>query len=456
MRDLTCRFFVVLFSFLVGGPVFSADDNWFVDIDKAIAKANEEDKDLLLLYTGSDWCPPCKKLEEEVFSEAAFGEASNRFVLVKFDFPKEIAQSEELKTQNAEWAEKFGVGGYPTVVLVDNKLVPFAITGYEPGGVDNYLGKLEEFRQARIQRDENLALAERAEGTKKAQLLDLAISGMDEQIIAVYYEDVVAEIVDLDRDDSLGLRSKWNAAKDSEMRKVIMDDILMISRLEKPARAISFIDEVVQEIKFPSEEMLQIMQVKLSLVRKLDDNQALDRLLDEMIGLEGVEGETRERLIVKKIFLMVGTDRRDAAMKLLEDTIAGGGSNLHLYIAKGELLASVNDHAGAVEAFDFALEAARATPDILIELIGAKADSQFELKDVEGALQTLDNFSEDTQMPSDLRSEALLHKAMIMRDTDRLRQARLAENRAIEIAESAKEKAEIQKLVERVRKKYGE
>ena len=31
----------------------------------------------------------------------------------------------------------------------------------------------------------------------------------------------------------------------------------------------------------------------------------------------------------------------------------------------------------------------------------------------------LDNFADDTQMPSDLRAEALLHKAMIMRDMNR-------------------------------------
>ena len=278
---------------------------------------------------------------------------------------------------------------------------------------------------------------------------------MDQQIAEVYYEEIIAEIVKLDASDELGLRSKWNAAKDSEMRKIIMSDILMISRLEKPKRAISFIDQVVQEIRFPADEMLDIMQVKLTLVRQLNDNQALDRLLDEMISLEGVEGETRERLIVRKIFLMVGTNRREAAMKLLEESIAAGGSNLYLYIAKGELLATEKDFKGAVEAYDQAMRAAGGSPDILIELVGAKADALFELDDVAGALQTLDNFADDTQLPTDLRSEALLHKAMMMRDSGRRRQARLAENRAIEIA-APKEKAEIQKLVERVRRKYGE
>jgi predicted DNA-binding protein (UPF0278 family) len=38
----------------------------------------------------------------------------------------------------------------------------------------------------------------------------------------------------------------------------------------------------------------------------------------------------------------------------------------------------------------------------------------------------------------------------------RVRQARLAENRAIQITESPKQRAEIQKIVDRLREKYGD
>ena len=56
-------------------------------------------------------------------------------------------------------------------------------------------------------------------------------------------------------------------------------------------------------------------------------------------------------------------------------------------------------------------------------------------------------------MPSDLRAEAMLQKSMIMRDMNRKRQAILAENRAIEMAESPQERSEMQKIVERLRQK---
>lgn len=442
---------------LCGGhsPAVVANDHWREDVATAVSQAREQQKDLLLLYTGSDWCPPCKMLEKEVFAEDDFyTRIGDHFVLVKFDYPREIEQSDALRQQNSEWAEKYGIAGYPTIVLADAQLRPYGITGYQPGGVDAFVATLDKFRQAREQRDASFAAAEKATGAEQAQLLDRGLSELDPQLVQVYYEDIVQQIVAIDANDGLGLRSKWNAERDAELRKIVMADILMVSRLEKPARALDFIDEVIGEIQFPPSDLLDILQIKLTLVRQLDDASRLDALLDQMIELEGITEETRERLIVKKIMLMVGTDRAAAARKLLDDSISGGGSNLYLYICKGELLAAEGQHEDAVKAFDEALQAAAASPDILIELTSAKADSLFALGNVAGALQTLDNFSENSQLPSDLRVEALLHKAMIMRDTDRERQARLAENRAIEISGSPEERAETEKIVQRLRRKY--
>jgi tetratricopeptide (TPR) repeat protein len=234
-----------------------------------------------------------------------------------------------------------------------------------------------------------------------------------------------------------------------------MEDLMLMARVEKPGRAIEFIDEVMKEIEFSDSERLKIFQMKLNLVRKLQDVKKVDALLDEMIALDGVEGATRQRLIVKKIYLMVGSKRAGEAMKLLDKTIEEGDGSMHLYLAKGQLHASKKEYRPAVEAFDHALKTARNNPDMMIDLVSAKADALFATDDAKGALTALDNFSDDTQMPSDLRAEALLHKAMIMRDMKRQRQAILAENRAIEISESPAERAEMQKIVDRLRKKFG-
>ena len=105
--------------------------------------------------------------------------------------------------------------------------------------ISKLFGLLEESRQVRINRDEKLKPAAKQQGLERARLLDEAISEMREEITSIYYPEIIEEIVALDKDDELGLRSKWNAAKEAEMRKIIMTDVMMISRLEKPERAIT-------------------------------------------------------------------------------------------------------------------------------------------------------------------------------------------------------------------------
>jgi len=456
------RTFVWLFSVVVlfaGQHAVAEDSHWSSDPDAAIKTAAKDKKDLLILFTGSDWCPPCKKLEQEVFTDDDFyAESESHFVYIKFDFLKNSPLRDEVKLKNEEWAKKFGVDSFPTVVLVDPNLKPYAFAGYEEGGAENFLGMLAESRQVRITRDEKMAAAGKAKGDERAKLLDEAISGMPREISDVYYEDVIKEIIELDEDDELGLRTKWNEAADTELRKAIMTDVMMVARLDSPERAIKMIDEILEEFKFPTKQRLEIMQIKLNLVRKLGNPALVDELLDEMISLEGIVDSTADRLKVKKIYLMVGSKRRDKAMKYLDEAISEsktkGRSGVYLLACKGELLDSAKQYDEAVKAFDAAIVAAKSRPDVLAEVVSGKADSLYAAGKTAESLQVLDTFADDTDVPADLRAEALLHKSMLMRESGKQRTARLVENRAIEIIESTKERTEVQSVVERLRKKY--
>ena len=435
------------------------DSQWSDDPKSAIKTATKDKKDLLLLFTGSDWCPPCKKLEQEVFlDEDFYAEAEGHFVFVKFDFLKNSPLREEVKLKNEEWSKKFGVDSFPTIVLVDAQLKPYAFAGYEEGGAENFLGMLEESRQVRINRDKKMEAAGKVKGDERARLLDEALSGMPREISDVYYAEVIEEIVKLDEDDELGLRTKWNEAKDAELRKSILTDVMMVARLDSPKRAIKMIDEILEEVKFTRKQQLEIMQIKLHLVRKMKDPERVDQLLDEMISLDGLESSTIERLIAKKAYLMVGSERRDQAMAYLEKAIeegrTKGRSGVYLLACKGELLDSVKEYDGAIKAFELAIAAAKNTPDVLAEVVSGKADSLYAAGKEAEALQVLDTFADDTDVPADLRAGALLHKSMLMRESGKVRTARLVENRASELVESTKERTEIQSLVERLRKKY--
>jgi thioredoxin-related protein len=81
----------------------------------------EEDQEPIFAdFTGSDWCPWCIKLRDEVFDTPQFRAwARKNVVLLEVDFPKHKELSEELKKQNAKLRDSNNVSGLPTVVFFD-------------------------------------------------------------------------------------------------------------------------------------------------------------------------------------------------------------------------------------------------------------------------------------------------------------------------------------------------
>ncbi len=78
-----------------------ADGGWTTNYAKALAQAKAEKKNVLLDFTGSDWCEWCMKLDKEVFADPKFQDyAKKNLILVTVDFPQGKEQSAEIKKQN--------------------------------------------------------------------------------------------------------------------------------------------------------------------------------------------------------------------------------------------------------------------------------------------------------------------------------------------------------------------
>ena len=108
----------VLFTMSTG---LIAGEGWLTNIEKAKEQAKGKKKMILVEFTGSDWCPPCKALKKNVFNTDKFkAYARENLVLVELDFPREKSKvSEEQAAYNKAQAKKFGIRGYPTVYLLD-------------------------------------------------------------------------------------------------------------------------------------------------------------------------------------------------------------------------------------------------------------------------------------------------------------------------------------------------
>ena len=131
----------ILSLLLLGTFSLQASDLWSTNYDESLKKAATENRMVLLEFTGSDWCPPCKKQAADVFAQPAFEEFANaNLVPVKLDFPRRAEQSEEQKTANQALAQKYKVEGFPTVILLDSKGAELAReVGYGGGGVPAFI-----------------------------------------------------------------------------------------------------------------------------------------------------------------------------------------------------------------------------------------------------------------------------------------------------------------------------
>ena len=70
--------------------------------------------------------------------------AGRKLILFKADFPNKIPQLDELKNQNKNLAKKYGIRGYPTVLLLDKKGEVIGKTGYQKGGPEKYVEHIKK------------------------------------------------------------------------------------------------------------------------------------------------------------------------------------------------------------------------------------------------------------------------------------------------------------------------
>ncbi len=132
-------------------PASPADKfEWLTDYKRAQEEAKATNKPLLIEFTGSDWCPPCKQMQKEVFATPEFQSyAAKNFISLEVDFPQRKEQARELAVQNTELAQKFAVEGFPCILLLgSNGAILAKRVGYDPGeGPAGFIAWLEKMRK---------------------------------------------------------------------------------------------------------------------------------------------------------------------------------------------------------------------------------------------------------------------------------------------------------------------
>jgi thioredoxin-related protein len=243
--------------------VFAGGEGWTSDYAGAKKQAAESNKDLLIDFTGSDWCGWCIKLNDEVFKKEPFKEGvKDSFVLVELDFPKDESKlTDAIKSQNKDLKEKYAVEGFPSIILTDADGRPYASTGYEEGGPEKYVEHLNELRKGKAKRDEAFAAAEKLEGVAKAKALVTALDeiGLEEAAIANFYGPVLEQIKAADPKDETGY------GKRAEAKKRVMEfqnELQELAAKQDMDGALALVDKTLKSGGFDEEATLQLMMTR--------------------------------------------------------------------------------------------------------------------------------------------------------------------------------------------------
>jgi len=213
-------------------PNVQADDAHYEGWVRSFAEAKElaakEGKSILMEFTGSDWCPPCKALHKNVLGTETFkAEITKDFILLVLDNPRDKslvtdAEQEQYKKLSAQYK----VTGVPTVFLADAEGKPYhKQVGYSGDPADKWVANARGKVKVLAQRDEFFAQASEAKGVERAKLLEKAIAGIDSAVALALYGDTIDEIISLDPEDTAGLKGKYaklrqgaiNEAKQKEL-----------------------------------------------------------------------------------------------------------------------------------------------------------------------------------------------------------------------------------------------
>jgi len=257
-----------------------AEEGWLVDFEKAKAQAAKEGKPILMEFTGSDWCPPCKALHKNVLIKGIFKEEMPKhYILLKLDNPRDKSkQTDAEKAQYKDLAREYKVTGVPSVFLTDADGNPFfKSSGYSGQSADEWVEQMVD--KSGIPKA--LAKAEKAKGIERAKLLDTALTMMGSKFANESHGEKIDEIINLDAENKAGLKVKYEGARKAAQFKETLTQIMRTNGGAKSEALAAKIDELVKKEKATGESLQEALFMKSSIMFRDKKKDEAEKLLLE-------------------------------------------------------------------------------------------------------------------------------------------------------------------------------
>ena len=117
------------------------------DVSPSVEIPESESKPVLVVFTGSDWCIPCIRLEKKILEDPDFIHFSETYLtIVTADFPRAKKLSGETIRQNESLAEKYNPEGvFPLMVLLNSEQSVLGYVHYENQSTEEFILEIKSY-----------------------------------------------------------------------------------------------------------------------------------------------------------------------------------------------------------------------------------------------------------------------------------------------------------------------
>jgi len=116
--------------------------HWLSHYSEAVALSQSTSKPILVLFTGTSWCPACIKLEREVLQHPEFAQAvSQRFIFLKAEFP-DYSEAAVIASPFKPLLDRYRIDAFPTIIVINANGQELYTVNYREGGPHVYAREL--------------------------------------------------------------------------------------------------------------------------------------------------------------------------------------------------------------------------------------------------------------------------------------------------------------------------
>lgn len=184
---------------------------WITDLDEAAKVSAETNKDVILIFTGSDWNQESMDLSENLFTKKFFATGTKKYVLCNIDIVQDTELLDEaILHKNYDIASNYAVQQFPSVILMTPEMDIYgsfkALS--KDATVTTFYEQVESYSASKEKLVSLKTLIEETEGIEKAKNMDLFLDSLS-PTQRKSYKPFILEIIELDSDSSADLKPKY-------------------------------------------------------------------------------------------------------------------------------------------------------------------------------------------------------------------------------------------------------